>query len=109
VPSNFGLLTTIAYKFGSGAVHYALEGGVAISGALVQWLRDNLGLIQKSSDVRRLAHGERQRRRLLVPAFSGLYAPYWKENARGVIAGSRAMRIRAHCAGGPGSDGISDT
>ncbi len=99
VPSNFGLLTTIAYKFGGGAVHYALEGGVAISGALVQWLRDNLGLIQKSSDVEALARTVNDNGGVyFVPAFSGLYAPYWKENARGVIAGLTRYANKGHIA-----------
>src|SRR5467141_3137348 len=99
VPSNFGLLTTIAYKFGSGAVHYALEGGVAISGALVQWLRDNLGIIQKSSDVEALARTVNDNGGVyFVPAFSGLYAPYWKENARGVIAGLTRYANKGHLA-----------
>jgi len=99
VPSNFGLLTTIAYKFGGGAAHYALEGGVAISGALVQWLRDNLGLIQKSSDVEALARTVKDNGGVyFVPAFSGLYAPYWKENARGVIAGLTRYANKGHIA-----------
>jgi len=99
VPSNFGLLTTIAYKFGGGAVHYALEGGVAISGALVQWLRDNLGIIQKSSDVEALARTVNDNGGVyFVPAFSGLYAPYWKENARGVITGLTRYANKGHIA-----------
>jgi glycerol kinase len=99
VPSNFGLLTTIAYKFGGGAAHYALEGGVAISGALVQWLRDNLGIIQKSSDVEALARTVNDNGGVyFVPAFSGLYAPYWKENARGVIAGLTRYANKGHIA-----------
>ncbi len=99
VPSTFGLLTTVAYKFGSGRAHYALEGSVAISGALVQWLRDNLGLIQKSSDVEMLARTVKDNGGVyFVPAFSGLYAPYWKENARGVIAGLTRYANRGHIA-----------
>jgi glycerol kinase len=99
VASNFGLLTTVAYKFGSGPAHYALEGGVAISGALVQWLRDNLGLIQKSSDVEALAGTVNDNGGVyFVPAFSGLYAPYWKENARGVIVGLTRYANKGHIA-----------
>jgi glycerol kinase len=99
VPSNFGLLTTVAYKFGSGRAQYALEGSVAISGALVQWLRDNLGLIQKSSDVELLARTVNDNGGVyFVPAFSGLYAPYWKENARGVIAGLTRYANKGHIA-----------
>jgi len=97
VPSNFGLLTTVAYKFGSANAHYALEGSVAITGALVQWLRDNLGLIQKSSDVEALARTVKDNGGVyFVPAFSGLYAPYWKENARGVIAGLTRYANKGH-------------
>jgi glycerol kinase len=99
VPSNFGLLTTVAYKFGSSNAHYALEGGVAISGALVQWLRDNLGLIQSSADVEVLARTVSDNGGVyFVPAFSGLYAPYWKENARGVIAGLTRYANKGHIA-----------
>jgi glycerol kinase len=99
VPSNFGLLTTVAYKFGSEPAHYALEGGVAIAGALVQWLRDSLGMIQKSSDVEPLARTVSDNGGVyFVPAFSGLYAPYWKENARGVIAGLTRYANKGHIA-----------
>jgi glycerol kinase len=99
VPSNFGLLTTVAYKFGNGAAHYALEGSVAITGALVQWLRDNLGVIEKSADVEMLARTVNDNGGVyFVPAFSGLYAPYWKENARGVIAGLTRYANKGHIA-----------
>jgi glycerol kinase len=99
VPSNFGLLTTLAYKFGGGPPTYALEGSVAIAGALVQWLRDNLGLIQKSSDVEPLARTVNDNGGVyFVPAFSGLYAPYWKENARGVLAGLTRYANKGHIA-----------
>jgi glycerol kinase len=99
VPSDFGLLTTVAYKFGSANAHYALEGGVAIAGALVQWLRDNLGIITKSSDVETLARTVNDNGGVyIVPAFSGLYAPYWKENARGVIAGLTRYANKGHLA-----------
>jgi glycerol kinase len=99
VPSNFGLLTTVAYKFGAEAAHYALEGGVAIAGALVQWLRDNLGMIEKSADVEALARTVNDNGGVyFVPAFSGLYAPYWKESARGVIAGLTRYANKGHIA-----------
>src|SRR2546427_3581847 len=99
VPSNFGLLTTVAYKFGNGAAHYALEGSIAITGALVQWLRDNLGIIEKSPDVELLARTVNDNGGVyFVPAFSGLYAPYWKENARGVIAGLTRYANKGHLA-----------
>ncbi|AEI50099.1 glycerol kinase GlpK [Runella slithyformis] len=97
--STQGLLTTVAYKFGNDPVNYALEGSVAISGALVQWLRDNLGMIEKSSDVETLAKSvEDNGGAYFVPAFSGLYAPYWKADARGVIAGLTRYVTKAHIA-----------
>jgi len=99
VPSNFGLLTTLAYKFGNEPAHYALEGSVAIAGALVQWLRDNLGLFPKSSDVEALAQAVSDNGGVyFVPAFSGLFAPYWKETARGVIAGLTRFANKGHIA-----------
>ncbi|AXE17519.1 glycerol kinase [Runella rosea] len=97
--STQGLLTTVAYKFGNQPVNYALEGSVAIAGALVQWLRDNLGMIEKSSDVETLAKSvEDNGGAYFVPAFSGLYAPYWKADARGVIAGLTRYVTKAHIA-----------
>ena len=99
VPSTCGLLTTVAYKFGKAAACYALEGSVAITGALVQWMRDNLGLIEKSSDIETLAKTVADNGDVyFVPAFSGLYAPYWKENARGVIAGLTRYANKGHIA-----------
>jgi glycerol kinase len=99
VASNFGLLTTVAYKFGSEPARYALEGSIAITGALVQWLRDNLGIIQKSSEIETLARNVEDNGGVyFVPAFSGLYAPYWKENARGVIAGLTRFANKGHLA-----------
>jgi glycerol kinase len=99
VPSAAGLLTTVAYKFGRAPVHFALEGSVAISGALVQWLRDNLGIITKSSDVEALAQTVEDNGGVyFVPAFSGLYAPYWKDSARGVIAGLTRYANKGHLA-----------
>ena len=99
VRSAAGLLTTVAYKFGAAPAHFALEGSVAISGALVQWLRDNLGLIQKSSDVETLAQSVSDNGGVyFVPAFSGLYAPYWKDTARGVIAGLTRYANKGHLA-----------
>ena len=88
VQSHHGLLTTLGYKIGKEAPVYCLEGSIAITGALVQWLRDNLHLVEKSSDVERLASTVEDSGGIyFVPAFSGLYAPYWKSDARGVIAG----------------------
>lgn len=99
VPSAAGLLTTVAYKFGKAPVHFALEGSVAISGALVQWLRDNLGMIAKSSDVETLAQTVDDNGGVyFVPAFSGLYAPYWKDSARGVITGLTRYANKGHLA-----------
>jgi glycerol kinase len=99
VPSNFGLLTTVAYKMGAAPACYALEGSVAISGALVQWVRDNLGLIENSADIEVLARTVNDNGGIyFVPAFSGLYAPYWKDNARGVIAGLTRYVNKGHLA-----------
>jgi glycerol kinase len=99
VPSTCGLLTTVAYKFGEAPACYALEGSVAITGALVQWIRDNLGLIEKSSDIETLAKTVADNGDVyFVPAFSGLYAPYWKENARGVVAGLTRYANKGHLA-----------
>jgi len=98
-PSTHGLLTTVAYQFGKEPVHYALEGSVAITGALVQWLRDNLGIIEKSSDIEDLAKSvEDNGGCYFVPAFSGLYAPYWKADARGIIAGLTRYVNKGHIA-----------
>ena len=99
IHSKFGLLTTVAYKFGDEPARYALEGSIAITGALVQWLRDNLGLIQRSSDVEALARTVTDNGGVyFVPAFSGLYAPYWKASARGVIAGMTRYANKGHLA-----------
>ena len=99
VPSKAGLLTTVAYKFGEAPAHFALEGSIAISGALVQWLRDNLGMIATSSDVETLARTvENNGDVYFVPAFSGLYAPYWKDTARGVIVGLTRYANNGHLA-----------
>ena len=99
VPSTCGLLTTVAYKFGQQPACYSLEGSVAITGALVQWLRDNLGMIQKSAEIEPLARTVEDNGGVyFVPAFSGLYAPYWKESARGVIAGLTRYANRGHLA-----------
>ncbi len=99
VQSQYGLLTTLAYKFGDRPAHYALEGSVAITGALVQWLRDNLGIIQKSADVEGLARTVDDNGDVyFVPAFSGLYAPYWKDSARGLIAGLTRFANKGHVA-----------
>ena len=99
VRSKAGLLTTLAYRFGEEKPAYALEGAIAITGALVQWLRDNLKLIEAASEIEPLARSVEDNGDVyIVPAFSGLYAPYWKESARGVIAGLTRFATRAHLA-----------
>ncbi len=99
VPSQHGLLTTVAYQLGNEPVHYALEGSVAITGALVQWLRDNLGIIKNSPDIEKLAKEvDDNGGCYFVPAFSGLYAPYWKSDARGVIVGLTRYVNKSHIA-----------
>jgi glycerol kinase len=99
VPSRHGLLTTVAYQVEGEAAMYALEGSVAIAGAGVQWLRDNLGLIDVASDVEALAGGVPDNGGVyFVPAFSGLFAPYWRPDARGVIAGLTRFADRRHLA-----------
>jgi len=97
VPSASGLLTTLGYKIGDKPAVYALEGSIAITGALVQWLRDNLGMIEKSSDIEALAATVEDNGGVyFVPAFSGLFAPYWKGDARGVIAGLTRYVNKGH-------------
>jgi glycerol kinase len=99
VRSHYGLLTTVAYKFGRQPARYALEGSIAITGALVQWLRDNLKIIERSSDIEALARSVKDNGGVyFVPAFSGLYAPHWKATARGVIAGLTRYANRGHLA-----------
>jgi len=99
VQSKNGLLTTLGYKIGDQPAVYCLEGSIAITGALVQWLRDNLGLIQKSADVEDLARTVEDNGGIyFVPAFSGLFAPYWKSDARGVIVGMTRYVNKGHIA-----------
>ncbi len=99
IDSKSGLLTTMAYKLGEQPAHYALEGSIAITGALVQWVRDNLGLIEKSPDIESLARTVNDNGGVyFVPAFSGLYAPYWKDSARGVITGLTRYANKGHIA-----------
>ena len=99
VPSTAGLITTVAYQLGDEAPHYALEGSIAIAGALVQWLRDNLGLVAKSADIEALARQVEDNGDVyFVPAFSGLFAPYWKDTARGVLVGLTRYANRGHIA-----------
>ncbi len=99
VPSKSGLLTTLGYQFGDDPAVYALEGSIAITGALVQWLRDNLGLIENSADVESLARSVEDSGGIyFVPAFSGLFAPYWRSDARGVIVGLTRYINKGHIA-----------
>jgi glycerol kinase len=97
--SKSGLLTTLAYQMGDQPAVYALEGSIAITGALVQWLRDNLGLIEKSADIEALAASVEDSGGIyFVPAFSGLFAPYWRSDARGVIVGLTRYIHKGHIA-----------
>jgi len=99
VPSSHGLLTTLGYKIGNQKPVYALEGSIAITGALVQWLRDNLGIISKSSEVEALAGSVEDNGGIyFVPAFSGLFAPYWRSEARGAILGMTRYVNKGHLA-----------
>jgi glycerol kinase len=99
VASTSGLVTTVAWKLGEQKPCYALEGSIAVTGALVQWLRDNLGLIKSSSDIEALAASVADNGDVyFVPAFSGLYAPYWRADARGVIAGLTRYATAGHIA-----------
>jgi glycerol kinase len=99
VPSKSGLLTTLGYKFGADPAVYCLEGSIAITGALVQWLRDNLKLFESSREVEALAKTVEDNGGIyFVPAFSGLFAPYWKSDARGVIVGLTRFVNKGHVA-----------
>jgi glycerol kinase len=99
VLSKNGLLTTVAYRLGTEAPRYALEGSVAVTGSLVQWLRDNLGLIRDAAEIEALAETvDDNGGAYIVPAFSGLYAPYWRPDARGAIVGLTRFVTKAHLA-----------
>ena len=99
VTSASGLLTTLAYKLGSAEPVYALEGSIAVTGALVQWFRDNLGLIGSAPEIETLALTvEDNGGCYFVPAFSGLFAPHWRSDARGVIAGLTGYINKGHLA-----------
>jgi glycerol kinase len=99
IASTAGLITTVAYQMHDEPARYALEGSIAVTGALVQWLRDNLGLIANSQDVEKLASEVQDNGGVyFVPAFSGLYAPHWNERARGTLIGLTRYATRAHIA-----------
>jgi len=99
VRSNHGLLTTVCFKFGGQPAQYALEGSVAVTGSAIQWLRDQLGIIQSASEIESLASQVPDSGGVyFVPAFSGLFAPYWRSDARGVIVGLTRATTKAHLA-----------
>ncbi|ROQ40883.1 glycerol kinase [Frondihabitans sp. PhB188] len=99
VKSENGLLTTIGYKLGDGPTHYALEGSIAVTGSLIQWLRDNLGIINSAPEVETLATTVEDNGGVyFVPAFSGLFAPYWRSDARGALVGMTRYVNKGHIA-----------
>lgn len=99
VRSKHGLLTTVCFKFGKEPARYALEGSVAVTGSAVQWLRDQLGLIKNASEIETLAAAVPDNGGVyFVPAFSGLFAPYWRSDARGVIVGLTRAANKSHIA-----------
>jgi glycerol kinase len=99
IASKAGLVTTLAYKLGDAKAVYALEGSIAIAGALVQWLRDNLGMIERAADVELLARSVKDNGGIyFVPAFSGLFAPHWRADARGAILGMTRFVNKGHIA-----------
>ncbi len=99
VRSDSGLITTVAYRCGDEPARYALEGSIAVTGSLVQWLRDNLGIIQRSEDVETLAATVHDNGgAYFVPAFSGLFAPYWRPDARGALVGLTRYVNKGHIA-----------
>jgi glycerol kinase len=99
VHSSNGLITTVAYQLDGGPAVYALEGSIAVTGSLVQWLRDNLGLISDAAEIEPLARSVPDTGGVhIVPAFSGLFAPYWRPDARGVIVGLTRFATKAHLA-----------
>jgi glycerol kinase len=99
VPSHAGLLTTVCYQFGGARPIYSLEGSVAVTGSAVQWLRDQLGIIKQAADIEALACSVKDNGGVyFVPAFSGLYAPYWRADARGCIVGLTRFNDKGHLA-----------
>ena len=99
VPSRAGLLTTVCYQFGGARPIYSLEGSVAVTGSAVQWLRDQLGIIKQAADIEALACSVKDSGGVyFVPAFSGLYAPYWRADARGCIVGLTRFNDKGHLA-----------
>lgn len=99
MPSENGMITTVCYKIGNEPTVYALEGSIAVTGSLIQWLRDNLNIIEASEDVEDLASSVKDNGGVyFVPAFSGLFAPYWKGDARGTIVGMTRYNTKGHLA-----------
>jgi glycerol kinase len=99
IHSENGLLTTLGYKLGDNEPHYALEGSIAVTGSLIQWLRDNLGLISSASEIEALARTvDDNGGAYFVPAFSGLFAPYWRSDARGALVGLTRFVNKGHIA-----------
>ncbi|HYI33118.1 MAG TPA: glycerol kinase GlpK [Glaciibacter sp.] len=99
IHSKNGLLTTVGYKLGDAPVHYALEGSIAVTGSLVQWIRDNLGLISSAAEIEDLAKTVNDNGgAYFVPAFSGLFAPYWRSDARGALVGLTRFVNKGHIA-----------
>lgn len=100
VQSHHGLLSTLSYKLGPGApTNYALEGSIAIAGAAVQWLRDGMGIIQSASEIEEMANSvENTGGVYFVPAFNGLFAPWWRDDARGVCIGMTRFTCKGHIA-----------
>jgi glycerol kinase len=99
IHSKNGLLTTVGYKLGDGETHYALEGSIAVTGSLVQWMRDNLGVINTAEEIEALALSvEDNGGAYFVPAFSGLFAPYWRSDARGALVGLTRFVNKGHIA-----------
>ena len=99
VHSDHGLITTVGYQARDGKPVYCLEGSIAVAGSLVQWLRDNLGLIKTAPEIEALAESVEDSGDIyIVPAFSGLFAPYWRSDARGIIAGLTRFIHKGHIA-----------
>src|ERR671919_1369702 len=99
VRSNAGLLTTVCYQFNDDRPVYALEGSIAVTGSAVQWLRDQLGIISSAAQSEALARQVEDSGGIyFVPAFSGLFAPYWRADARGAIVGLARFHTNAHLA-----------
>jgi glycerol kinase len=99
VLSKNGLLTTVAYRLDGGKTVYALEGSIAVTGSLIQWLRDNLGLFQQASEVEAMANSVKDNGgAYFVPAFSGLFAPHWRPDARGALVGLTRFINKGHIA-----------